>query len=69
MNGYAPGTIQTDLGMHVFTFLSRSSEMSIFLTSFVAIEAEKVAGDKTVQEVGRIRRIRPLVGDSLTRGR
>ena len=47
MNGYAPGTIQTDMGRRAFGLLS-----VFFLTFFAAIEAEKASGDKTAQEVG-----------------
>jgi len=48
VNGYAPGTIQTDLGTRSF-----SLAVSVFFPPFEATEAEKVAGDKTVQEVSR----------------
>ena len=51
VNGYAPGTIQTDLGMRGCGLSWLSVVMFAHSTSFVAIEAEKFAGDKTVQEV------------------
>ena len=53
VNGYAPGTIQTDLGMCAFGSSFRLTVVLVYLTPFVAVEAEKVAGDKTVQEVCR----------------
>lgn len=53
MNGYAPGTIQTDLGMCGLGFTLCSLGGARFLMSFSAIEAEKVAGGKTIQEVCR----------------
>lgn len=51
VNGYAPGTIQTDLGVCDYCFAFHSMVTFFLLMSFVAIEAEKVAGDKTIQEV------------------
>lgn len=48
VNGYAPGTIQTDLGTCLLLSLL---DGVYFLTPFLAAEAEKVAGEKTVQEV------------------
>ena len=54
MNGYAPGTIQTDLGGCACSFTLGFVVIFVFLMFFAAIEAEKIAGEKTVQEVGPV---------------
>lgn len=53
VNGYAPGTIQTDLGMCCCGLVFHLVVMSVRSTSFAAVEAEKAAGDKSIQEVIR----------------
>jgi hypothetical protein len=69
VNGYAPGTIQTDLGMCNFGFVFWPLVMPVFFAYFPAGEAEKLAGDKTVQEVGRVTSNLLLGSISMTRCR
>lgn len=65
VNGYAPGTIQTDLGMLDHGSMFPPLVVSGLLTPFIATEAEKVAGDKTVQEVSQVA-FYPILGGCLS---